>query len=154
MKKINLELTKDQFLELMRLTFIWEMVINWHKTENFDKDSQKFKDFIIKQAIRNNIKDYLCYYKWSKEYDYGNDYDMEFYSLLSDYCDESFHEDLVEILSKNIMFDKFSEEKIEEMWENEYEEKKFKFIDKISNEFEKNDYDNITIINKNPLFKY
>jgi hypothetical protein len=40
---------------------------------------------------------------------------MEFYSLLSDYCDESFHEYLVEILSKNMMFDKFSEEKIEEM---------------------------------------
>jgi hypothetical protein len=51
-----------------------------------------------------------------------------------------------------MMFDKFSEEKIEEMWENEYEGKRFKFIDKISNEFEKNDYDNIIIRNKNPLF--
>lgn len=39
MKKINIEFTKDQFLELMKLSFIWEMVINWDKIDDFDKAS-------------------------------------------------------------------------------------------------------------------
>lgn len=154
MKKINIEFTKEQFLQMMKLTFIWEMVINWQKVGDFDEKSQDFQKFILKQAIDNKVMDYLYFFEWSKDYDIDNDISMDFYTYISDYCEESFYEDLTEILAKNIMFDKYTEKEIEKMWEIEYERNISKFTDKINYEFESNDYDNLTVNfkNKNPLF--
>jgi len=158
MQKINIEFTKVQFLELMRLIHIWEMAVNWHKINDFDKKAEDLQKFIVKQAVKNNIKDYLHKYEWIEEYwleggyDIDNDKSMEFFEELSDYCEHSFYEDLVEILSKNMMFDKYSHNKIEEMGEWEYDSKLSEFVDKIENELNNNDYDNLTLKFINPIF--
>ena len=158
MKKYNLELTKEQFLEIIRLSFIWEMVINWRKVDDFDMSAKQTRKHIVRQAAKNNIFDYLYNFESLDEpniswwYDIDNEKWMEFYSLLSNYCDESFQEDLIEILGQNMVFKNYSHKQVEEMWENEYHRILEQNMNIIETELETNDYDNINFDIKNPLF--
>lgn len=76
---MNLKLSRTQFLELMKLVFVGEFIINGHKIEDFDKPSESLKDYIIKQARENKIEDYIEYYKGSKCYDYTHEKSGEFF---------------------------------------------------------------------------
>lgn len=161
MKKINIEFTKEQFLELIKLVSIWEMVINWHKLhDDFDKDAEQMQDFIVKQALKNDIKDYLFKYKWSKEYWFTGGYDissekeMEFFDLLEESHKDSFAEDIVEIVSKNEVFLKYNENEFEKINDSKKEKIFSDMIDKVDNEFVENGYENLKINwnSKNPLF--
>jgi len=73
MKKITLELTKKEYLNLIRLSHIWHMAINWHKVEWQDENINKLQQKIIDTATKNNIKDYLHYFEWSESYDISNE---------------------------------------------------------------------------------
>ena len=58
MAKINLELSKGQYLELMKLVWLGETVINGHKLpDKFDKKSESLQKYITQQAVKNNLKE-------------------------------------------------------------------------------------------------
>lgn len=153
MKKINLELTKEQFLELMRLSFIWEIVINWHKIEDFDLSAKNFKKFIIKNAVEKNIIDYLNYFKWDNEYDYSLEKWIEFYGKLSKSHENYFNDEILENLVSNEIFSRYTEEQLDEMSKDEYNNLYSLISDEIEKEIEENGYENLRLnIKRNPLF--
>lgn len=145
MGKIKLELTKKQFLELMRLSFIWELAINWQKEEGFDLSAQEFQDFIIEKAVENDIKDYVSYDKEDDSYDYSEEKSDEFYNLLQDYCDEEFWVQIVWIVAKNKILEKYSPSEFDKMSESKKEKLLSDMIDKVDLEFAENDYKNLKL---------
>jgi hypothetical protein len=57
---MHLELTKEQFLELMKLIFLGEFIVNGHKlVPDAELVSQNLKDYIIHKAVENNVMEYL-----------------------------------------------------------------------------------------------
>lgn len=157
MKKIKLELTKKEFLSLMRLTHIWEMVVNGDRIEDFDTDVVDINQKIIDIAVKNNVKDYLSYYSWSKAYDYSIDTSQDFYEELYDAHKCFFEEELSTILAINLCEEYAGPENIEELTEKEFDDvmkKVWKIKEKVDSEIEINWYAgiNINLLNKNPLF--
>lgn len=142
---MQLELTQEQFLELMRLTYIGEVVINGDKTEDFDLAAQELKDLVIQTAVQNNILDYIEYDASSKSHDYSEKKSANFLNLLDQYREEAFHTDLVAIVAQNIIYDTHRDVAIEKMSEKEYDAIFDKTTEAVDREFKKNDYENLTI---------
>lgn len=152
MKKINIEFTKEQYLELMKLTYLWEFIVNWHKIEKFDDSSKNLQKYIVEQAQKNKIKDYIDYSTHSKKYWYSQKMEFELYEYISGYVEKSINEELVEIVWNNMVYQKFSEEDIQDM-ETEKREKIFSdSYDDVNNDFWNNWYSNLIIKKSNPLF--
>lgn len=145
MKKIKLELTKEQFLELMRLSFIWEFAINWQREEDFDLSAQNFQEFIIEKAVENDLKDYVSYDKDNDSYDYSEEKANEFYNLLQNYCDEEFWVQVVWIVAKNKILEKYSPSEFDKMPDSKKEKLLSDMIDKVDLEFSENDYKNLKL---------
>ncbi len=161
MAKINLELSKGQYLELMKVVSLGEMVLNWHKLYDFhDKKAVALQKYIVDEAVKNNVKDYLKHFPWSKEfwtkpgYDISNDFTMELYDLLVESHKDYFTEEIVGVVAKNEITSQFGDN-YEKMWFEEQENVYFDMIDKVDEEFEKNGYSGLKLTFKkkpNPLF--
>lgn len=118
MKKIKLELTPKQLIALQKMVFIGSMVINGNKIENFDTDVQSAQ----KEIINTSVKSWnLWYIKKHTEwwYDFWIEKSMELFGTLQEYCTEKMNEDLLEILTENML---------EKLWkdESEYDELEWK----------------------------
>ncbi len=143
---MQLDLTREQFLMLMKLVFLGEFVINWHALpQEWQEEPMKLKDFIVQKAVDTKILDYLEYYTWSKEYDYSHEKNEEFYDLIDQYCSQNFHEDLVEIISHNILRKKYGGWTINVMSAEKYDHLFSQMIDTVINDITKNEYENIVL---------
>ena len=161
MAKINLELSKGQYLELMKLVSLWETVLNGHKLyDDHDKKASALQKYIVDQAVKNNIKDYVTKFPWSNElwikagYDISSHFTMELYDLLVESHKEYFTEEIVEVVARNEIASQFRGS-YEKMWFDEQENIYFDMIEKVEEEFEKNDYNGLRLEfqkNENPLF--
>lgn len=155
MTNINISFTKKQFLELIKLVSLWELVINWHRLpDDWDKESQKLEEYIVDIAVKNNIKDYLYYFEWSKAYDISQEKEMEFFELLFESQEDYFDEEIVWILARNELNNRYSEKELDEMDIEKREKLFFDLLDQVEKEISENWYENIKInLNKkNPLF--
>lgn len=61
---MQIEFTREQFLELMKLVFLGEFVINGHLLpENWKDEPMKLKEYIVQKAVDAKILDHLEYYE-------------------------------------------------------------------------------------------
>jgi len=63
---------------------------------------------------------------------------MEFFEELEEYCEDNFGQEIVETVSKNELFSKYTEKELENMDNNEKEKIFSDIEDKVDSEFIKN----------------
>ncbi len=146
---MQIEFTREQFLELMKIVFLGEFVINGQLLPDGWKDEpMKLKEYIVQKAVDAKILDHLEYYEWSKCHDYSHKKSEEFFDLVKEYCDQDFHEELIEIVSHKMLHKKHGEWAINVMSAGKYDQLFGAMTETVQDDFIENGYENLTLVTK------
>lgn len=126
------------------MVFIWDMVINGSKIEDFDTDVKK----AYKKVVESSIKLWNVWYiqkhveGW---YDFWVQKTLELFWILQEYVHDAMDTKILNILTENML---------RKLWKNEDEYEELE--ERIDNYMNENDYDRLFIDLpelKNPLFR-
>lgn len=143
-KMVEIKLTDEQYKNLVQLVYLGEWVINSFREERikrYEDLEQQIYSFSKKAGLKKDIEfdeeDKLFYPT------------MEFEEKMQEYIDEYddffFWEQLVERLSARDFQKQYGEDNVRKMDIDEMVEKGYPFIEKYTDEFQKNGIENLEI---------
>lgn len=142
---MQIEFTKEQYKALLKLTYCWDMMINWPRLHD-DRiiDIEDLCSYIYSKAKDFGYEDYVDYSKENDRYYCGRkldeDEDISDYIETYDNDNEVFWEDLIDMLVKRDIEEKFKNPLL-----NNISEFRDKLDDFYSEEFSKNWISNLRV---------
>lgn len=133
---MQIDFTKEQYENLIKLAMIWESVINWNKVETeIDRNVTNLKGYILKNAKSIWI-----------DTDYNSEEETEkTFDMIDEYLEQEIFNKLIYHLGWRDFLNKFWEAALKKMELEEFMAKEKPFLDFWSNEFEENWLDNLTV---------
>lgn len=132
---MNLDFNKEQYAKLMKLTAIWEYVVNWFKQKSeMDFDAEKLVWYLVKNAL-----DFWIKTDQDKLYD-------ETLDIIEQFSMDSFADWFIWYLSRRDFIDKYWMKAIEEMTTKERIQKESEYMEIREEELSNNWIDRIWIV--------
>ncbi len=145
-KKVSLELTGKQYLDLVRLVFIGSLVAEEVADDEMMAKFIEAQQVLMAASGPGKGNSYIGYDPGDEEYFLAEDVEEPLLELLNEYDESRFWENLVMRLTLRDLQKKFSEKELDEM----PDEKGAKEMEAIHsyyiNEFDDNDLDNLKVI--------
>ena len=143
---MKLDITKEQFKELLKLAILGEWVENTVPDESEKKESEIIQK-LFSLAKDFGYSNYVEFDDESKRYFITEDFenDTNIFDIISNYHEYALWEGLVLEFSRRELVAKYGEEKVESMSDEERIEKEIPFINKYEKEFRESGLDNLEI---------
>ncbi|MBD3329167.1 hypothetical protein GF357_01595 [Candidatus Dojkabacteria bacterium] len=141
-KKQTIELTKKQFLALMKAVYIGNWIANAQTIPSDKKKNEydKIEDLIFsfagkfgyKRFVDHEEKDGDSFYptRWFEE-------ETDVHKKIQEYEDDSFWDELIDRMARLTMSQRYSKKELEEFTQDEFLEEFFQIQHAIAKEFEK-----------------
>jgi len=145
-KKINIELSQSQYLNLVKLLYIGNMIASEVETEETTDQYDELEQHVLSASGLKKGNVNIGYDKEENEYFLAEDLENELNDQLDEYDETRFWENLVLRLTIRDLHLKYTEKQLDAM----SEEKGKKEIEIINNfyisEFDENDLDNVKVV--------
>ena len=145
-KKITLELTHNQYLDLVKLIFLGnsvaEEVVGDEMLTKFDNALQQV--YAASLAGKGNM--FITYNSKEEEYYLAEDVEDELMELLEEYYESRFWESLIMRLTLRDLQKKFSEKELQDMPEDKGNKEMEVIHNYYISEFDDNDIDNLKVV--------
>ncbi|HOV15577.1 MAG TPA: hypothetical protein PK771_14920, partial [Spirochaetota bacterium] len=136
---MKIEFTKEQFEKLILLSLTGNIVINSYRDdEEALTEYDDLTEYILSCAKEFGLSKMVNYDKENKEYLPSNEAQNEIIEMLEEYDATVFTDDLINALTYRDMIEKYGEDKIDNMSEAEFAEKKAPFSKKYTDEIMEN----------------
>jgi len=146
--KIKIELTREQYKELIKLVYLGEWLANAHCISREDEKFNDIANYIYSYAADFGLEDLVEYDRKSREY-YPTaefDEDPEVRQFIDKYNNENFWDELTNRMAVRDFVRKYGKAAINKMTWEERIEKEDPFIEKYQEEFAENGLMNLGII--------
>ncbi|MFH1772116.1 MAG: hypothetical protein ABH872_04795 [Candidatus Omnitrophota bacterium] len=152
MDRITMEFSPEQYRTLVEIVYLGEWMINSIRTEPIAK-YEKIESYIYSFCRKANAEDYIEYDNEMEKFfptrKLEEDSDAEAYR--ENYDDDNFWDELIHRLARRDLVDKYGEKELRKMNFEEIIKKEQAFIDRYSNEFEKDGIENVRLSSQEPL---
>jgi len=145
---MKIELTKEQYLNLLKLVYLGEWMANAHRTEDRIEKYENSLSQILSYAKDFGFSDYAD----DEEVGDGRIYptrkfeeETGVHDLHDEYDEDTFWDELIDRLKGRDFFKHYKKEELEKMTQDEYFDNLGKFTDKWEEEFEKHGIDRLKI---------
>jgi hypothetical protein len=146
-KKMRINLTKKQYITLIKLVYLGEWVVNAHRTGDRVKEFEEFDQYILSFCKDFNLEGNITYDEKLKMFFLTSEFIDE--TGLDDYIDEydenTFWDELIYRLSRRDLIDRYGEEAVKNMKIEELIDKEQVFIEEYEEEFRRNGINNLVI---------
>jgi hypothetical protein len=140
-EKISIELTKEQFLALLKAVYLGNWVANANRDGSAEdphkKEYEDIEDYIFSAAKKFGFGEYVD----GENADEGKFFptrqfeeETDVHELHEDYDEETFWDELIDRLGDRDFFRNYSKDEIQKMTQEERFEKLYEFIDKWADE--------------------
>ena len=139
---MKIELTKEQYLNLLKLVYLGEWMANAHRTEDRIEKYENSLSQIFSYAKEFGFNDYADDEEVGDNKIYPTrkfEEETDVHKLHEEYDNDTFWDELIDRLRDRDFFGSYGKEKIEKMTQDEYFNNLNKFADKWAEEFEKYD---------------
>jgi len=143
---MELDITKEQFKELLKLAMLGEWMENTAPGES-DKEESGVVQKLLSHAKDFGYGNYVEFDEESKKYFITEEFesDTNILDIIGDYHEYALWEGLVLEFSRRELVEKYGEKNVEAMSEEERIEKEMPFINKYEKEFREFGLDNLVI---------
>ena len=147
MSKIKIELSEEQYKELLKLVYLGEWVSQSYKEEP-SKIVEEVEQVIYEASKGSESENLLELDKKADMYYPTQVMDEEMLDNINDYDDYVFWDELVERLAERDLINKVGEKQVEKMSFEDKEDEQFPFIEKYEDEFSENGIDKLKLEQK------
>ncbi len=145
---MQIEFTKQQFKNLLKLIYLGEWMTNAHRTDDRIKKYEDMLNYIFSYAKKFGFEKYVD----DEDVNNGKFYPTRFFEektdvdqLHEEYDDKTFWDELIHRLGKRDFFRKYSKNEIKKMSEEEWFEKFYRCINKWGDEVDKYEIERLSI---------
>lgn len=142
---MKIEFTKEQFEKLIVLSLTGNIVANSFREDEPIIEYDEITEYLLSCAKEFGLSDMVDYDKENNEYFPSDETQEQVVELLEVYDSNVFVDDLINSLTYRDMANKYGEDKIEAMSEDEFVAKKEPIFKKYSDEIDENGVENLYI---------
>ncbi len=142
---MKIEFTKEQFEKLIVLSLTGNIVANSFREDEPILEYDEITEYLLSCAKEFGLSNMVDYDKETNEYFPSDETQEQVVELLEVYDSNVFVDDLINSLTYRDMTNKYGEDKIEAMSEDEFVAKKEPIFKKYSDEIDENGVENLYI---------
>ena len=144
---MKLNLTKKQYITLIKLLYLGEWMANAHRTDDRIEEFEEFDQYILSFGKDFGLEGKIIYDEKLKMFFLTPEFISE--AGLDDYIDEydedTFWNELISRLSRRDLIDRYGEEAIKDMKLEELIDKEQVFIEEYEEEFKRHGINNLVV---------
>jgi len=144
---MKIELSRDEYLNLVKLVYLGNWVVNAIRTEDFDTGANEIEQKILSYAKDQNYENLADYISDDNMFYPSVELEQLVSKDLDAYDDENFWNSLSNHLGTRDFIQLYSQEEIEAMTDHERVTKQFECSDKYEDEFYNNGIERLQIVN-------
>lgn len=148
---MQIEFTKEQFENLLKLVYLGNWVANANRTDDRIKKYEEIENYIFSYAKQFGFGEYVG----DEEKESGKFYPTRIFEeetdidrLHEEYDEETFWEELIDRLGDRDFYRHYSKDEIQKMTQDERFEKLYEFIDKWTEEINENGIEGLEVQDK------
>ena len=136
----SIQLSRKQFLALLKLTYLGNWMANAPRTQNMKEDYESIESFVFSFAPAFGFEKYMDHEESDGDRYYPTglfEEETDVHKLHEEYDEETFWDELADRLGERDFYEKYSKEEIKRMDREERFTKLYECIDAVSDELEK-----------------
>lgn len=143
-EKINLELTVDEFEQLLSLVYLGEWVANAHNVEDEENLFTETEQVVYAKAYDSGFNDLVEFDKEAGQFLPTEEFEEDMQTFVDEYDENTFIEELCNTLAFNEI-EKTYEEKVDVMTDTELSDLKEKLFEKYMNLLDEHGVENLSL---------
>lgn len=139
-QKQTIELTKKQFIALLKVVYLGNWMANANRAKNMKKEHEGIEDYIFSLAPKFGLEKYMDHEASDGERYYPTgefEENTDVHVLHDEYDEETFWDEMAERLGERDFFERYSLKEQKKMTKDERFTKLYECIDLYYDEFEK-----------------
>jgi len=146
---MEINFTKDQYAQLMRLVYLGNWVVNGYHTDDIDEKSDALEDYIYSKARDFGLEKTTTYEEDQNAWYPKSSIEDEWLADLDEYKNDAFWDELEYRLADRDLVARYGENAVDGMSSEERQDTERQLVDNYYEEFQKNGLKNFVLMRPN-----